>query len=145
MASTFKIQELTMRYRIRLLKLAIRWTPKIIVVWAANIVLKNIAELTDFSVDLDARTTHTQVLLAGENEAIDVWLDGFAVLNDGENYHFFIQNARSNKLWLSNALAHIVGKNWKIPVTPQLKAPIGLVAELLKPESPALPHKSPSA
>lgn len=103
--------------------------------WVANIVLKGIAELTDFNFDLDTRKVYVQTMLNGEAEAIEVWVDGFEMVSEEESYQFIIHRAQSNKPWLNNIFAHIVGKSWKIPVIPQLKAHIGLIAEVLKAES----------
>jgi hypothetical protein len=125
-----------MSYKTRLIKMAIKWTPKMMVVWVANKVLKGIAELSDFNVDLDTRTAYVKTTLYGETEAIEVWLEDFTVSGDGDSYHFSLQQAQSNKPWLNTILSHIIGKAWKIPVTPQLKAYVELVAELLKAENP---------
>jgi hypothetical protein len=125
-----------MSFKSSLVKMAINWTPKMMVLWVANMVLKGIAELTDYSFDLDERKAYVQTTLYGETEAIEVWLDGFAIISDGESNKFIIQQAQSNKPWLNNMLAHIVGKAWKIPVIPQLATHIELIAELLKAESP---------
>jgi hypothetical protein len=125
-----------MSYKTSLIKMAIKWTPNIMILWVANIILKGIAVLTDFSFDLDARKVYVQTTLNGETEAIEVWLDGFAVISDEESYKFIIQQAQSNKPWLNNLLARIVGKAWKIPVIPQLTAHIALISELFKAESP---------
>jgi hypothetical protein len=101
-----------------------------------NILLKDIAELTDYSMNLDARKAYVQIMLYGETEAIEVWLDGFAVISDRESKAIIIEKAESNRPWLNNILARIAGKTWKIPVIPQLTAQIELIAELLKAESP---------
>jgi len=114
--------------------MAIKLTPDVLVVWVANIMLKGIAELTDFSFDLDTRKAYIQTTLYGEAEAIEVWLDGFAVVSDEDGNRFVIHQAQSNKPWLNNILARIVGKAWKIPVIPQLAAEIELIAELLQAE-----------
>lgn len=125
-----------MSFKSSLVKMAIDWTPKMMVMWVANMVLKGIAELTDYSFDLDTRKAYVQTTLYGESEPIEVWLDGFAIVSDGESKKFIIEQAQSNKPWLNNIFAHIVGKAWKIPVIPQLTAHIELIAELLKAESP---------
>lgn len=104
--------------------------------WVANRVLKGVAELTDFSFDLDTRKAYVQTRLYGEEEIIEVWLDGFAIVGDEESRKFIIQQAQSNRPWLNNLLAHFVGKAWKIPVIPQLTAQIELITELLKVEEP---------
>jgi hypothetical protein len=126
-----------MSFKSGLIKTAIKWTPKSLVMWVANIVLKGIAELSDFNFDIDARTAYGQVLLAGEAEPIEVWLDDFAVIGDGDSYKLVIQKAKSNRLWLDNIFARIVGKDWNIPVPAQYAAQFALVAELFsQPESP---------
>jgi len=98
--------------------------------------LKGIAELTDFSFDLEARKAYIQIQLVGESETIEVWLEGFAIISDEESYKLIIQQAQSNRLWLDNLLSRIVGKAWKIPVTAQMTSQIELITELLKAESP---------
>jgi hypothetical protein len=124
-----------MSYKASLIKMAIKLTPNKMIVWVANIVLKGIAELTDFNFDLDTRKVYVQTMLYGETEAIEVWVDGFGIISEGESYQFIIYQAQSNKLWLNNILAKLVGKAWKIPVIPQLAAYMDLVAELLKAET----------
>ena len=126
-----------MSYKTSLLKMAIKLTPDIIIIWVANRVLKGIAELTAFSFDIDTRKVYVQTKLCGETESIEVWVDGFGIISDEYTYQFIIQQARSNKLWLNNILARFVGKTWKIPVIPQLTAYIELIAELLKIENSA--------
>lgn len=115
--------------------MAINWTPKMMVLWVANTVLKGIAQLSDYTFDLDARKAYVQTTLHGETEAIEVWLDGFAIVSDGETKKFMIEKAESNKAWLNTIFARVVGKAWKIPVIPQLKPHIELIAELLKAEN----------
>jgi len=118
--------------------MAIKLTPNIIVIWVANIILKGIAELADFNFDIDARKAYVQIQLLGESETIEVWLEDFAIISDGESYQLIIQQAQSNRIWLNNLLSRITRKAWKIPVLPQFAAHIALVAELLKDERPKL-------
>lgn len=125
-----------MSYKTSLIKMAIKLTPNVIIVWVANVILKGIAELTEFSFDLDTRKVYVQTMLYGETEAIEVWVDGFGIISDKESYKFIIQQAQSNKPWLNNLLAHFVGKEWKIPVIPQLAAYFELIADVFKVESP---------
>jgi hypothetical protein len=125
-----------MSFKTSLLKMAIKLTPNMMIIWVANIILKGIAELTAFSFDIDTRKVYVQTMLYGEVEPIEVWIDGFAIISEQESYKFIIQQAKSNKPWLNNLLARFVGKAWKIPVIPQLAAHIELVAELFKADSP---------
>jgi hypothetical protein len=123
-----------MSYTSGLIKMAIKCTPKLMVMWVANRVLKGIAEMTDYSIDLDARKSYVQVTLVGEAEPIEVWLDGFAIISAEDSKKFIVQDAQANRPWLNNLLARIVGKEWKIPHLPQYQSQITLVAELLKAE-----------
>lgn len=125
-----------MSFKTRLVKTAIKWTPDTMVLWVANIVLKDIAELTAFNLDLDVRKAYVQTTLYGEAEPIEVWLDGFAVVSDEEANYLVIQQGQSNRPWLNNIFTRITGKKWKIPVIPKYSAQIGLIIELLKDESP---------
>jgi hypothetical protein len=125
-----------MSVKISLVKMAIKCTPNMMIIWVANIMLKGIAELTEFSFDLDTRKAYVQTTLYGETEMIEVWLDGFAVVSDEDSHKLIIQQAQSNRPWLNNLLSRIVEKEWKIPVIPQFQAQIELIIELLKAESP---------
>jgi hypothetical protein len=125
-----------MSFKTSLVKMAIKLTPDIMVLWVANIILKGIAELSDFNFDLDTRAAFVQATLFGEVEPIEVWLNGFAIASDEESYRLIIQQAQSNRPWLNNLLSHIAGKAWKIPVIPEYEEQVELLAELFKPESP---------
>jgi len=121
-----------------LLKIVIKLTPDILIIWVANIVLKGIAELTAFNFDIEERKVYVQTRLYGEQETIDVCLEDFAVFNDGESYRFIIHQAKSDRPWLNNLLSRVIGKAWKIPEIPQFSAQLELVAELFKANPPAL-------
>jgi hypothetical protein len=124
-----------MSFKIGIVKSAIKWTPNKLITWVANYKLKGIAEIIDFNFNLDTRTAYAQVQLLGEAEPIEVQMNGFSIINDGESYQFIMQQAKSNRPWLNNILARIVDKAWKIPVIPQLQPHIGLLAELFKVEN----------
>ncbi len=121
-----------------LIKLAIKWAPKKIVLRVANYKLKGIADVKDYAVDLDAKTAYAHIHLYGEVESIEVWLENFGIIIDEEAYKFILQQARSNKPWLNNSFAFILGKAWKIPVIPQLTPFMPLAYALLKLDIPAL-------
>jgi hypothetical protein len=115
-----------------LIKMAIKMTPDMMIVWVANIVLKGIAELTEFSFDLDTRKVDVQTKLYGETDIIQVSLDGFGLIKEDECYKFIIQQAQSNKAWLNNLLAHVVGKAVKIPVIPMLAGHMAVIYDVFK-------------
>ncbi|MEI6335087.1 MAG: hypothetical protein WCS87_11030 [Methylococcaceae bacterium] len=120
------------------LKIIIKLTPDRLIIWGANIILKGIAELTAFNFDLEARKVYVQTRLYGEKETIEVYLEDFAVFNDGESYRFILHQAKSDRPWLNNLMSRITGKAWKIPAIPHLDAQLGLLAELLKAKAPVL-------
>ena len=127
-----------MSIKSRLVKMVIKLTPNILIIWVSNIILKGIAELTEFSFDLEARKVYVQTRLYGEKETIEVFLEDFAVFSEGDSYRFIIHQAKSDRPWLTNLLAHITGKAWKIPAIPQLTAQLELLTELLNTETSAL-------
>lgn len=115
-----------------LIKMAIKLTPNRLIIWVANRILKGIAELTKFRFDLDARQLYVQTRLHGEQDTIEVCLEGFGVFNDGRSYRFIIPRATSNRPWLNNLLSCIAGRAWQIPATPSITAQLELAAELFK-------------
>ncbi|MCK9606144.1 MAG: hypothetical protein M0R33_06785 [Methylomonas sp.] len=121
-----------------LLKMVIKLTPNFLIIWVSNIVLKGIAELTEFNFDIDARKVYVQTRLYGEEDTIEVCLEDFAVFNDGESYRVIIHHARSDRPWLNNLLSRLVGKAWKIPALPQFATQLELVAEVFQAQPPAI-------
>jgi hypothetical protein len=129
-----------MSFKLKLIKYAIKLTPEKLVIWIGNLVMKGIAKLVEFNFDLDKRQLHVKTQLYGEIDTIDVWVENFMIIQDGDNYEFFIGQAHSDRPWLTNILAKLVGKAWKIPKIPQLQPHMGLVAELLEePKTEATP------
>lgn len=127
-----------MSIKSNLIKIAIKLTPNILIIWVANFILKGIAELLAFNFDVDARKMYLQTRLYGEEDTIEVAVEDFAVFNDGESYRFIIHHARSDRPWLNNLLSRFIGKAWKIPALPQFAAQLELVAEVFKTKPAAL-------
>ncbi|BBL72104.1 hypothetical protein [Methylogaea oryzae] len=123
-----------MSYKIGLIKMAIKWTPKAMVLLGANVVLRGIAKLLDFNLDLDGRKAYAKVRLHGEAEIIEVLLEDFAIISDGQTHRIKLGKAQANRPWLNNLLRHVTRKTWKIPTMPEFKAQIEFAAELLKAE-----------
>ncbi|MDX8128246.1 hypothetical protein ACH5Y9_24670 [Methylomonas sp. BW4-1] len=119
-----------MSFKSSLIRFVIKLTPNALIIWGANIIMKGIAELTQFNFDLDARKVYVQTRLYGEEHTIEVTLEDFAVFNDGESYRFIIHHASSDRPWLNNILAKFTGKAWKIPTLPLFAAQLELVAEV---------------
>lgn len=117
----------------RLLKLAIKLTPNVLVIWLANWLLKGIAELLEFRFDVDSRRLYVQVRLYGEKDCIAVLLEDFALFKDGDCYRVILNRAQSDRPWLTNLLARVTGTAWKIPSMPQYAAQLDLIAELFQP------------
>lgn len=121
-----------------LLKIIIKLTPNALIIWVSNFILKGIAELTEFNFDVDERKIYVQTRLYGEEQTIDVCVEDFALFNDGDSYRFIIHHASSDRPWLNNLLAKVIGKAWKIPPLPQFSAQLELIAELFKAKPQAL-------
>jgi len=119
-------------------KLAIKLTPNKLIIWVANIILKDIGALTDFNFDLEPRKAYVQLQLVGESETIDVWLEDFVIINNEGSYKLFIQQANSNRIWLDNILSRIIKKEWPIPVPAQMVSQFEFVAEVFKAEERSL-------
>ena len=117
-----------------IVRLAIKWTPKALILWVGNIALRGIAQLSDFQFDLDNRRVFVRTLLNGEVEPIELTLEDFALLQDqdGDSYKAILNKAESNKPWLNNIMARVTGKAIPVPDVPQLKPHMALVADLLK-------------
>lgn len=115
-----------------LIKIAIKLTPTVLIIWVSNLILKGIARLLEFEFDLDSRKFHVKTQLYGEIDTIDVWIEDFMINTDGHSYEFLIRKASSDRLWLNNILELIVGKSWKIPTIPELAPYMSLFEELLK-------------
>ena len=127
-----KITRKNMSLKAALIRIAIKLTPTILIIWVSNLILKGIARLLEFEFDLENRKFHVKTQLYGEIDTIDVWVEDFMINTDGHSYEFLIRQAHSDRPWLTNILALVVGKSWKIPVIPELASHMGLFAELLK-------------
>ena len=132
-----------MSIKTKIIKLAIKMTPDVLVIWVANLVMKGIAKLIEFNFDLEQRRLHVKTQLYGEADTIEVWVEDFMIVSDGEKYEFLIVQAHSDRPWLTNILSRIVGKAWKIPHIPQLAPYMPLAAELLEPPVRAEPTATP--
>jgi hypothetical protein len=130
------LEKQTVKIAPKIIKIGAKLTPKILVSWVANIVLKGIAEFSKITYDLDARTAFVDVTLYGEEESIEVAVDGFEILGDDGNYQFILHNAESNKPWMNNILARVAGKTWDIPDIPKYRLQLEIIANLLKAETP---------
>ena len=130
------LKVITMSIRSSLIRFVIKLTPNVLIIWVANFVMKGIASLVDFNFDIDARTIYLKTLLYGEEQAIEMRIEDFALFNDGEGYRFIIHHAWSDRPWLNNLLSRVIGKAWKIPALPQFSTQLELIAELLTAKTP---------
>lgn len=120
-----------MNYKVSLINMIIKCAPIKLILWVANKKLKGITEIIDFKVDLETRKIYVHIQLFGENDSLEVWIEDFAIMSSAENYQFKVDYAHSNRPWLANLLAFIVGKPWNIPVPDQYKTKFLLVSDLL--------------
>jgi hypothetical protein len=121
-----------MSYKTSLVKMALNNTPKSMVLWAANKKLKGVAKLMDYSYNSEERKLYTQMVLDGEEEPVDVFLEGFTIVVDEGLYKLVFQQARSSRSWLDVLLNKVLlSREWKIP-----ESKIGLVQELFEVDDP---------
>ena len=117
-----------MSYKTSLVKMALNNTPKSMVLWAANKKLKGVAQLMDYSYNSEDRKLYTQMVLDGEEEPVDVFLEGFTILVDEGIYKLVFQQARSSRSWIDVLLNKVLlSREWKIP-----ESKIELVQELFE-------------
>jgi hypothetical protein len=125
-----------MTLRARLIRAAINLTPEWIVRLVTNFILKEIAELTFFHFDLDARKLYVEVQLAGESETIQIWMEDFYFMYEEDFCTIGVGQARANRIWLTNILSRIVGRSWKVPAPPQFAEYLRLLSEIFQPRIP---------
>ena len=123
-----------MSFTSKLIKTAVKCTPKKMVTWVANWQLKGIVDVLDYDFDIDARKIYSKTLLEGEAEPIEVWLEDFAIIKNGDSYQFILREARANRLWLSNLLGRVIDKSWPIPVPAAYAGQFELIYDLFKAE-----------
>ena len=105
-----------MSYKKSIVKFAIKKTPKKMILWVANKKAKGVAKLTDFSFNSEKRKLYAQLLLAGDQEIVELWLEDFTLITHEESFQLVIHQIQSNRPWLDNFLKNfILEREWKIP------------------------------
>lgn len=98
------------------------------ILWGVNKKLKGLAKLTDFCLNCDEEKIYTQLILAGEEEPVDIWLENFSLITNEEKNIFIIHQTKSNREWLNTLLTKtILEREWKIP-----DSQVDLIQELFK-------------
>ncbi len=121
-----------MSYKSTLVRFAIKQTPKKMVLWLANKKTKDIAELTDFSFNLEERKLYAQMVLAGEEEAVDLRIEDFTLVAHEESFRISFHQVQSNRPWLDALLMKfLLDREWKVP-----EKHADLIHELLASEDP---------
>jgi hypothetical protein len=120
-----------MSFQAYIIKTAIKWTPESLILWVSNKILKNIAQLQHFHIDMETRQVSVQVQLAGEIDSINVLINEFAIVQTEKGFYFIVRQAESNKLWLTNIFQLILNKKWYLPEIPQIKPYMPLILELV--------------
>lgn len=105
-----------MNYKAKIIKIVLNKMPVKPILWGANKKLKGIAKLTDFSVNIDDSRLYVQVILAGEEEVLDVLLEKFTIINVDGGCRLAIQQVKSNRIWLDTVLNKaILGREFPVP------------------------------
>lgn len=86
------------------------------ILWVANKKAKGVAKFTDFSFNSTERKLYAQLLLTGEQEVVELWLDDFTLITYEESFQLVIHQIQSNRPWLDSFLKNFVlEREWKIP------------------------------
>lgn len=120
-----------MSLKATLIRSALNLTPSFLVTLIANLILRGIAQLTFFDLNLDRRILSVRFRLYGEPDSIDLVLENFRVIQHGTELYFMLSAARSNRPWLVNLFARVTQRAVPIPDLPVLRPYVGLILELL--------------
>ena len=91
-------------------------TPKCITLWLLNKKLQGVAELTDFELNFDKRKIYTQLILAGEQDPVEVFLEDISIVKNEASYMLLINHVKSNRAWIDTLLARVIAdRAWRIP------------------------------
>jgi len=105
-----------MSYKSSWVKIAINKTPTRIILWLANKKLKGIAKLTNLKINTNEGMAYVQILLTGEDEPIELWLEELELIANEEPYKLVVKQVRSSKVWLEAFLTKaILGREWEVP------------------------------
>ncbi|MCK5432001.1 MAG: hypothetical protein KAJ03_04615 [Gammaproteobacteria bacterium] len=105
-----------MSYKSYLIKMVVNNTPKCITIWLLNKKLQGVAELTDFELNFDKRKIYTQLILAGEQEPVEVFLEDISIVKNEASYMLLINHVKSNRAWIDTLLARVIAdRAWRIP------------------------------
>ncbi len=105
-----------MSYKHTLVKFALKQSPKKMILWIANKKTKGVVKLTDFSFNSVERTLYAQLVFAGEQDAVDLWIEDFTLITKEESFRIVVHQAQSNRPWVDNLLTHFVlNRELRIP------------------------------
>ncbi|WP_143735840.1 hypothetical protein [Methyloprofundus sedimenti] len=86
------------------------------ILWAANKKARGVAKLTDFSFNSEERKLYAQMLLSGEQDATNLWIEDFTLITQEKSFLIVIHQAQSNRPWIDTLLRNFVlEREWKIP------------------------------
>ncbi len=91
-------------------------TPKFVINWVINSKINDYGKILDYSLDNKNRKIFIKVLLAGENEPIEVSINNYKIRKTDDATFFIANDASSNKEWINALLRNaLVGKEFSIP------------------------------
>lgn len=105
-----------MSYKSTLVKFAVKQTPKKMMLWLANKKTRGVAKLTDFHFNSAERKFYVQMVLTGEQESVELWIEDFTLVAHEKSYKLVIHQAQSTRPWLDNFLRNFaLNRELKIP------------------------------
>ncbi|WP_428356787.1 hypothetical protein [Methyloprofundus sp.] len=105
-----------MSFKSTLAKFAVKQTPKKMMLWLANKKIKGVAKLTDFHFNPAEHKLYVQMILSGEQEKVELWIEDFTLVVHEKSYKLVIHQAQSTRPWLDKFLRNFaLNRELKIP------------------------------
>lgn len=105
-----------MSYKSTLINLAINKSPKKLMLWLANKKIKGVAQLTDYYFNATQHKLYVQLLLKGEQELEEIWIEDFTLVKYQGSYKLVIHQALSTRPWIDSFLRNFaLHREIKIP------------------------------
>lgn len=105
-----------MNYKSTLIKLAINKSPKKIILWLANKKARGVARITDFHFSSTEHKLYVQMILKGEQELVELWIEDFTLVQYEQSYKLVIHQALSTRPWIDSFIRNFaLNRELKIP------------------------------
>ncbi len=105
-----------MSIKSKLYKISYQIIPKFVLKSGINMYIREYGKMLEYSLDNKNKQIFIKVLLAGENEPIEVSINNYKIRKTDDTTFFISNDASSNKEWINALLRNLlVGKEFSIP------------------------------